>query len=157
MLGQPRHAPLADEDASLVELQIGDVTTRYLLCAHVEDDLWICTRGLFRGGQLDEIDPFGEASLEIKDIRNESRCSLNGPAKKRIKAHLHGRSLYELAKQRPEDWNSAVAVAIWRAECERAAHEGRPLDEHLAAAGFERNPLAWRNLRGVRADAALSI
>ena len=123
-------------------------------CAHVAKDVWVCTRGLYKHGVFDEQDPFGEASLELRNIRDDAELPKSGPPRKRVKAHLRKGSVYDWAKQRPAAWDAAVAMAVWRAEAERAALEGRLMDERAATSGFERNPFAWADAPCPRQDIA---
>ena len=147
VLGQPRSSPLPGS----VELRLGDVHTTYLLLARAFDNVWVCTRGRFVEGSLDQDDPFGEDSFCLKDIVVEAA---DVDKKRRIGAHLRIGEITKFAAARPEACSAAVAMAIWRAELARSAHEGRLMDDERAAAGFERSPFAWRARSG-RCDRSL--
>ena len=148
VLGQPRRAPPAGGErgvGSIVSLPLGSATAEYALCALVRDALWVCTRGLFVDGALDEDDPFGEASLVVKDLF-QSTIPLEADApRKRVRGHLHRGQLEHILNQRPDAWDAAVALATWRAEVTRASLDGRVPDQHTATRQFERDPFAWQS------------
>ena len=153
VLGQARISPLPDEadqlvPGVLVELCLGSAAVEFMLCAHVHEDAWLCTRGFFVGDAFQASDPFGQASLVLKDIQRDAwRQDFEAP-RKRIRPHLRRGQLRELASARPDQWDMVVAIATWRAEAMKAQLQGRLPDQEQARAAFERNPFLWHAASG---------
>lgn len=121
VLGQSRPCSLADnpiglEPGSVVQLCFEFVNVEFLLCAHVFQDLWICTQGHFDGDVFQMSDPFHECSLLLLDVRKNGWRSKCDPSFQYIKQPLRPGQLRALAVAFPDQWSTAVGVAIWRAE-----------------------------------------
>ena len=80
----------------------------YVLCAHIADTSWICTRGNFINSIFQADDPFGEDSLTAKDLR-DNRISSESGRRRRIAAHLHKGQLKKLIEKESAKWDLAVA------------------------------------------------
>lgn len=150
VLGQPCRAPAVGAEngvGSIVLLPLGSAMAEYVLCAHVRDAIWVCTRGRFVDGGLADNDPFGAEALVVKNLQQQAPRLEDAP-RKRVRAHFHPGQLEDALKQRPDAWDAAVAIATWRAEAERANLEGRVPEQRAATAGFERDRFAWRKTHG---------
>jgi hypothetical protein len=159
-LGQPRRSLLPEETDQLVpgavvELRLGSVAAEFLLCAHVQEDVWFCTRGLFVEDMFQASDPFGEASLVLKDVQRDAWWEDPQAPRKRVRPHLRRGQLWELAAAWCDRWDMAVAVATWRAEVMRAQLQGRPFDDEQACSAFELNPFRWNGASGRNAFSAV--
>jgi hypothetical protein len=66
-VNQPLPAAEGAGPGRTVALQVHGRRVIFLLCAHVQDSLWLCHRGSFAGDGLAE-DPFQESDLVQKDI-----------------------------------------------------------------------------------------
>lgn len=115
-----------------------------LLCAHIENDRWLCHTGTLRDGRIDSDNPFDPDGLADKDIVRDAFDPCAAPVR-RIKRHakLSATNLQEAMRSYPEEWACLVATAIYNAEGIRAGEHFRPFDAALASAGFERNPFMW--------------
>ena len=52
------------QEGYLAMLQTGETVMAYVLCAHIQDNLWLCHRGAFNGeDNVNMADPFNECSL----------------------------------------------------------------------------------------------
>ena len=148
VLGQPRRCPLTDEangpaPGIAVELCLDGAAVEFLLCAHVYEDMWFCTRGLFVDDVFQSSDPFGVDSLVLKDVQRDARRQELEAQSEDIKPSLHPGQLKKLAAARPDRWDMVVAVAKWRAEVTKAELKSRPPDMEQACAAFERDPFRW--------------
>ena len=118
LLGQPKRCALPETSdllvpGAIVQLCLGSASVEFLLCAHVHEDLWLCTRGHFVGDVLQGCDPFAEDSIELKNIEQEAFRPDVDAKRVRTPAHLRHGQLYELASSQTERWDLAVAIATW--------------------------------------------
>jgi hypothetical protein len=160
--GQPKHSPLPNADiqnepgAIAILTGAGGANVEHLLCALVSENRWLCHRGSFCAGQLDEGEPFKPRDLLIKDLHRDRPCAGEPPQRKRISAHLHAGMLRSLAAARPEEWNFIVAVAKWKVEETTATLEQRPLDEARGLCDFESSPWKWEARSGARSHTLIT-
>ena len=122
LLGQPKRCTLPETSnpltpGAIIQLCLGSANVEFLLCAHVHEDLWLCTRGHFVGDVLQGCDPFAEDSIELKNIEQEAWHSDAEAKRVRTPPHLRHGQLYELASSQTERWDLAVAVATWYPTC----------------------------------------
>ena len=112
----------------------------FLLCAHVENNDWLCHRGSFVEGAL-AASPFHEHDLVCKDIVKDAwKAAVN----KRLRSSGQWAALKSLVGHPPDySWTQLVAVAHFKAEEMKAARQGIALDVRKTAAGFESNPFLW--------------
>ena len=107
-----------------------------LLCAHVQDTVWICySPDCASGGS------FSFEDLLVKDVVAEAAAQ--APPRKRAKGRASGSPLSAWASRHTSAWNLVVAAAGFKAEECRAAAGHRTFDEAAASAGFEANPWQW--------------
>ena len=66
-----------------------------------------------------------------------------GSARKRIKAHLRETELRKLIEDSQVRFQQLLAIANYRAEELRAAHEQRDVNEDAALSYFEPSPWRW--------------
>ena len=108
------------------------------LCAHVDEDQWLCHRGSCSpGGTPDEENPWRVKDLEACNVSDTDAAR----PRKRIRSHLLGAQLRKLIVDWPRAFDEAAAVAAFRAEQQSASSKGRELDPTRVAQHFE--PMAW--------------
>lgn len=118
LLGVPKllDQPSASSDeccrGMIVLLPLGEILVEYVLCAHVANTHWICTRGNFINNVFKADDPFNEACLVCKDIE-EKQPGLQQRVRRRTPAHLHRGQLKKVILREPAKWNLAVAISTW--------------------------------------------
>jgi len=122
-----------------IALHVMGARVVYLLCAHVHQGIWLCHRGSYTDGHLDD-NPFHEQDLVRKDIEEEA---WDTRLTKRIRSTSAMNTLRALVQDSDYAWCELVAVARFRAAELRSQLTGNPLDEE-ATQGFERNPWMWR-------------
>ena len=98
---------------AIIELCLGSAAVEFLLCAHVNDNLWLCTRGHFVGDVLQSCDPFAEESIELKNIERDVWSHGVELPRLRTPPHLRRGQLRDLVSSKPERWDLAVAIATW--------------------------------------------
>ena len=159
LLGHPRPAPLPAPEVTgvpgaVVQLQTGvGMRQDYLLLAHIEEDRWICHKGVLDSdGALDVSDPFAVGGLVEKDILRDAFEPDFAP-RRRVGRHTTGSELLEAANAHQHSWRRAVAVATWRAETLRS----RSFDFEAATAGYEPNPFRWRVAQGWLSHARVAL
>lgn len=118
ILGIPQQTCASDVSGEyipgmIVRLRFACIAVEYLLCAHVYNDFWICTRGNFVNGVFQTDDPFGRLSLVMKNIKQNVLTAAQSQRRMRIGPHLHKGQLQEIAVRESEHWDIAVATAIW--------------------------------------------
>ena len=114
----------------------------FLLCAHIEEDRWLCHPGNFGESGQDGRAVFNEMDLCVADLVRFACTSMPGPDALRDPS-LHEVSRVRSAKEaRSLDWNYLVAVATLKA-CELRSRSAELADIDAASAGFENNPFAW--------------
>ena len=148
VLGQPLPQQLPDVvdavvQGGIIELSIGSAGAEFLLCAHVHESMWLCTRGHFIDGSFQVSDPFNEDSLVLKDLQRDGWDETFASQRKRICPHLRRGQLRELAAASRSHWNLLTAIATWRAKLLQAELQGRFFDEGSALSNFERDPFRW--------------
>jgi hypothetical protein len=162
IIGQPKYSPLPPVDvqnepgAIAILAGAGGAHVEHLLCAPVDENRWLCHRGSFCAGQLDEGEPFNPRDLLIQDLDRDRPRAGEPPPRKRISAHLHAGMLRSLAAAHPEDWDLIVAVANWTAEEMTATSEQRLLDEARGLRDFEPSPWRWEARSGFRSHARIT-
>jgi hypothetical protein len=162
VLGQPRKSNLPpcgapQSPGSTVVLQTSKgPRLEYLLCAHVNEDVWLCHRGTFVGNKFDSKNSFDPQDLVLRDILRDA-WEDSPPATKRIRAHLHAGQLRNAAHTRQAAWDRLVAVATFRAEEIRAADQHRPCNEDAASSGFEQNSWSWAACDGRASHAEIAV
>jgi len=154
IMGMAKSCHISDKNisnapGSVVTLSAHRIGIEYLLCAHVHEDYWLCSKGHFINGQFQEGDPFNLDSLVVKNVRQDAWSGLDG-GRKRIRTHLHQGQLRQVAIEWEDDWNLLVAVAHWKAEEMRAKYERREMNNEVAALRFEVDPFAWTICKGAR-------
>ena len=155
-LGQVKQ-PLPPADGTgagrTVALHVHGQRVIFLLCAHVQDSLWLCHRGSFAGDSLAE-DPFQESDLAQKDIVADA---WETSRTKRLRSTGSMNVLRGLVQSLDHSWCQLVAVAIYRAAELRSHLLDQALDEAVAASGFERSPWSWRSTAGWSSQARVTF
>ena len=77
------------------------------------------------------------AEYELDDVQEP-------PAKKQ-----RGESLLKYAMENKREFDTAAAVAVYKAEEARARAEKREIDQQIAQSSMETNPFAWPKVRKV--------
>ena len=85
----------------------GSARAGYLLCAHVEGDLWWCHGGSFDGVALAQANPFQLDGLTLKDIKRESwpgedKAAAAAPPAKRVRLHEQVGGIHQSLLDHPD-------------------------------------------------------
>ena len=116
----------------------GDVEPRVvLLCAALDDMIWLCHPGSYVGEEICADDPFREAGILEVDLRNEALQPDPDAARK-------GALLFDAAQKNYEAFGRVCAYAVTRVWLRRARSQSqRPPIEKLTDF-FEPFPFDWK-------------
>ena len=142
VLGAPKNGtPTCNRGftGALLELS-GDVEPRVvLLCAAVDEMVWLCHPGSFTGEEVCTDNPFREADLLELNLNLHSEALQQDPD-----AARKGALLFDMAQKNQEAFGKVCAYAATRAWLRRARSRSRmPAVEDLADF-FEPSPFHWK-------------
>ncbi len=125
----------------------------YFLCAPIADDDWLVHRGSYREtGELDDMEPFHEKDLIVKNI---VRDAWGQKPNQRLRTSSEMNTMRGLVQAADCTWRRCLAIAAYIAEEIRSS--SGTFDSNVAKSGFERNPFRWVVDEGRRSQAGVTF
>ena len=136
--------PFPELKVSLEEEQVGSLIilsgpggrrSAGVLCAHVQGTQWL----YYPCGEHHAADTIDSAHLVLDHVDSATRSAPTEAELDKMVNLIHGNQSI---------FSQLFAEASWRAEEQRAASRGAPVDLDIASVGYEANPFLWRH--GIR-------